>query len=992
MTAKTARALKLFAVFFGTVAALCALGADAEIELKVKRQEIYEFTEKPKVSRNGNAIEISFSSKAYCDATVAIEDPKGEIVRHLACGVLGDNAPAPFQKGSLRQVIVWDGKDDQDKYALNADNMTVRVSLGLNPLFEKSLFEEPKKRNSREQAHLCATPEGVYVYEGGNAVDFVRLYDHDGNYVRTVYPFPANKINAVNGLNWRNYPEDGKRLPIKPNFLQNSLLTGGTQSFNLLNYDPKENAYRTVNTAGYCHYGMNGRNAMAMAVLNGRIALAHIMLNRFATDGTSGEMTLTGPRAALVAKGEGGLDYGKEVDVSPRSIALSPDGKTLYLTGYVFSHKTGATQDIVLNAKWACIHGVFTLNMDDDAPLKLFAGSRKLDETGADNAHFNVPASVAVDPDGHVYVADCMNDRVQVFSSAGQYEKSVKVVKPAQIMIDPAHGELIVASFLVANSELQKSVAAVPATLTRLGPLKNPVPIATYALPLQSYFDKIGGGFYGSGVPLCVAYDSYGPAPRVWISEELIADNANTRYWGVRTTNIRLFEIDGNKLVLKRDFLTDVTNSVVRVEAPHNSRQRLNVNPKTGKLYVCEGQTAGDYEAFKQILEVDPESGKIVPVELPFDAEDMCFDHEGLAYLRTYSALARYDIEAPDKWREVPWDYGDEYSGKDNMLFSSTSSDRREAEAQSALTLPSNGCWHTGGMFVSLKGNLAVGCKYFSPVFNKTMREERKGPETVAGGKAYQPAIYPGRSMLGRGGGIFIHVWDKHGKLVCDDAVPGLADNTYGLGLDAGDNVYALIAATRFYNGKKFFNDMSGTMARFVPKKAKILSNAEHAAVPLPKNEQPQRSPDFGNHAQGAAWVESGAEWMFGGVGFCGKNSGVGCACFNCRFAFDYFNRSFAPELDRYSVAVLDANGNLIVRVGQYGNQDSAGAQSKVPLGGDEVGLLHGAYLAVHTDKRLFIADSGNGRIVSVRLNYHATESLPLKRILDTTVAAPVRK
>jgi hypothetical protein len=53
---------------------------------------------------------------------------------------------------------------------------------------------------------------------------------------------------------------------ILQNFLQNSLLTGGTQSFNLLNYDPKENAYRTVNTAGYCHYGMYGRNAMAMTV------------------------------------------------------------------------------------------------------------------------------------------------------------------------------------------------------------------------------------------------------------------------------------------------------------------------------------------------------------------------------------------------------------------------------------------------------------------------------------------------------------------------------------------------------------------------------------------------------------------------------------------------------------------------------------------------------------------------------------------------------
>jgi hypothetical protein len=357
----------------------------------------------------------------------------------------------------------------------------------------------------------------------------------------------------------------------------------------------------------------------------------------------------------------------------------------------------------------------------------------------------------------------------------------------------------------------------------------------------------------------------------------------------------------------------------------------------------------------------------------------MCFDHDGLVYLRTYSALARYDISTPEKWREVPWDYGDEYSGKENMLTSSSGSDRRTAEAQSALTLPSNGAWHTGGMFVSLKGNLAVGCKYFSPVLNQADAEEKAGPEVLSGGKAYEPAVYPGRAMSGRGGGIFIHVWDKHGKMIIDDAVSGIADNAYGLGLDPDDNVYALIAATRVYNGKKFFNDMSGTMAKFVSKKVKILSDSDKAPIKLPKNQQPQRPPDLNNAAQANSWIESGVDWMFGGVGFCGKNMGIGCACFNCRFAFDYFNRSFAPEIDRYSVAIIDANGNLITRVGQYGNADSAGPKSLVPLGGDEVGLVHGAYVAVHTDKRLFIADPDNARIVSVRLQYHASESLPLK-------------
>jgi hypothetical protein len=38
------------------------------------------------------------------------------VVRHLASGVLGSNAPAPFQKNSLKQKIYWGGRNDLDVY------------------------------------------------------------------------------------------------------------------------------------------------------------------------------------------------------------------------------------------------------------------------------------------------------------------------------------------------------------------------------------------------------------------------------------------------------------------------------------------------------------------------------------------------------------------------------------------------------------------------------------------------------------------------------------------------------------------------------------------------------------------------------------------------------------------------------------------------------------------------------------------------------------
>jgi hypothetical protein len=43
---------------------------------------------------------------------VAVLAADGALVRHLAAGMLGPNAPAPFKKDSLAQEILWDGKDD----------------------------------------------------------------------------------------------------------------------------------------------------------------------------------------------------------------------------------------------------------------------------------------------------------------------------------------------------------------------------------------------------------------------------------------------------------------------------------------------------------------------------------------------------------------------------------------------------------------------------------------------------------------------------------------------------------------------------------------------------------------------------------------------------------------------------------------------------------------------------------------------------------------
>jgi hypothetical protein len=269
-------------------------------------------------------------------------------------------------------------------------------------------------------------------------------------------------------------------------------------------------------------------------------------------------------------------------------------------------------------------------------------------------------------------------------------------------------------------------------------------------------------------------------------------------------------------------------------------------------------------------------------------------------------------------------------------------------------------------------------------------------PESA--GRAYTPPIFPGRARWAE-----VHIWDKHGKLVCEDAVPGLT-MTDGLHIDKEDNVYALWAARRLLPGqnvseteptrKGWLPISSQTLVKFKPGKAKVLCTGR-VAQPLPKGSLPKRPPDAKTTGNGVAWAE-GAEWMYGGVGCNGfvPHWAPNCSCWNARPALDLFARSFATELARSRVAVLDSGGNLILRIGKYGNVEDGvplvkkgGPDNPRPVGGDEVALAKPTYLAAHTDRRLFIADYGNYRVLSVKLGYHAEETVALKDVPDRAAA-----
>ncbi len=954
-------------------------------EFKVKREAVYAFAEPPTVTRRDDIVTITFTSKGWCDVTVAIEDQGGRIVRHLASGILGDKAPPPLAKGRKKQTLIWDGKDDLGRYIDDKESIVIRVSLGLKPQFERNLFWTPYKHITKgHQPLVRACPEGVLIYEG-RMFDHVRLFDHEGKYLRTVYPFPGKKVQEIPDLHWKSFPQDGARLPMKEWFRQCTLLTSGTNS---------NHPWKGFGAMRRAHDGHGADNphhaASAMAVQGTRIALMMHRLNNLDTFGGTAGVKLNGPSVSIRHL-RGGLVQmgGKEtVEVGPTSAAISPDGKTLYLAGYHWLSRSG--QYWITN-NW--LNGVVKLDLNGDGKMQTFAGNlKKYGPKTASTKDLELPIAVACGRQGRVYVADYMGDRVQVYSPAGKVLKTIAVPKPAQLSVHQRSGELFVFSWRIGNVNLTRKIKrAVDAQVFRFGPFEKPGKPKTYALDLNGYDPTKNN--VKAGLRFSAEVDSWAEEPTIWLypgtatrisPTGYAGESGKRKYW--HAPGIRLLKIKGGTLEVVKDFEKISISEVLKTRRVDGSSRNLTVNPKTGNLWIGDGSAT---EGFSWSLSVraNPNTGNLDLKDLPFDCEQMAFDLDGLAYLRARNILARFE---PTKWREVPFDYGEEL--KDVGVASTAAKGpgmRRVKNLISGLVFPGWSHAPQGSFNISPKGNIVLSIKGHKKTTGGILFKKGEEPGATVKAKPFQLKLYPGRPFCG-----VVWVYNRHGKLLSDDAVPGLT-YTHGVMLDRDDNVYASVMGTRVLDGKPYHNPATNTLIKFKLGAARIVGNNKKGgiAVDLPPNEFPKRPPDFitgGKPASGKTWV-TGAEWFYGGVGYNGehyKNPDLGCDCNHSNFNLDFFARSFVPEVEHCSVAVLDSGGNLITRIGTYGNVDdgkplidSQASPHVNAMGGDEVGLFYAPHLATHTDKRLFIADVGNERIVSVKLGYHQESRVNLKDI-----------
>lgn len=883
------------------LAEVCAAADSFDIGgARSKREDVFEFAQKPSCKKvASDRYEIQFAVKGYCDIAVGILDRDGKIVRHLVAGVLGSNAPDPLQKDSLNQKLIWDGKNDFDRYVEEPLSHHVQVSLGLKPVFDKML---PKHHMQLSWAvfGLAADENGVYVFNSGGLstlygdghqrpdLTHILQFDHAGNYQRTLLPLANDRMNP-NLYTQSAMHGQPKSIPAKA--LEGPPYAFMLPSEKLIVSPTNEGKYfKEIEPNSFC---LSRGNLMAVALSSESAGAFRVF--QLKTDGSM-------PASGFYSK-----PMGKREGVGPCWMAASPDGKWFYFSG--LGSKRARLYDYgmrftyaVADRKEIADHAVYRVSADFETPLAApFLG--KLKQAGNDNDHFSFAEGVACDASGRIYVADRGNNRVQVFEADGKFLKSISVPEPVHTAIHPTTGAIYTLSFLQKLNQVKltkfNNVNELKVQCEQVITSPRDQVIPTFCLDCWAGGDTI-----------------------VWLTDE----EGNVQLWKDKAGKFELFKdlFSEWKKESKSDFR----------ETPDGP---ISADPYHPYLYCG-----------KQRIQTETGAVEAAPQEL------LAVGYDGLGYQR-HTKISRFELTS---WKPVAFDYGEDDNG--SLFYRYTS----DASIGFGVSPSGEVAYHdrwppVPGLSFDLHPADRGGMNLPSYMINKKWGD---GGASIDGYHVRQ--LYPGRVYHGSSA---IILFDGTGQVRTNDAIAGLPRVSSGLRLDTKGSIYVGVPMSKLVDGK----EISGfSLVKFPASGGKFIVNGP--GVPVPLKDVPQRPADFkpyygsgrandvgpnGETGYGdKVWAES-MLWSFGG--FYPFNNDY-CICLNARFDLDLYARCFVPESFRNSIAVIDPNGNFILRLGTYGNQDDRGP---------EIRLAHCRYVAA-TDSRLYLNDSVNRRIVSIDLKY----------------------
>jgi len=437
-----------------------------------------EFRGKPAIVKDGRTVKIEFTVSRQTDVSVCIENAQGEVVRHLAAGMLGPNPPAPLKADSLEQSVSWDGNDDLGKPAIGGP-FIARVDVGLFARLHKIIGWSGQKLDTVNG--LVPGPDGtLYVIMSSplyahRQTWLILAFDRNGKYVRQVFPGPANLLPEKRKGWPRIDLDDGRQVPVIFHLLPRTTYPGA----------------------------VFGRRMFPAATKDGRI----IMLTA-PSHTTIKYRDFRGGRRLMILGGDGSVpeDFlGPEVCPMVGGfghLALSPDDKYVYATGFVDTGPKGTGPRNV----------VYRVALDRSEPSKVFIG--QTGTPGKRAASLDDPQGIATDRDGNIYVADYGNNRIAVFDSNGGLVDQIDVECPDTVRVSRRTGAIYVMQIERRGKAFRDQHYYVPAhnwrarRVVKFGSLKDKTEKAEFVNTLKSNY---GGGAH-------LALDESGETPILWVT------------------------------------------------------------------------------------------------------------------------------------------------------------------------------------------------------------------------------------------------------------------------------------------------------------------------------------------------------------------------------------------------------------------------------------------------------------------------------------------
>jgi RNA polymerase sigma factor (sigma-70 family) len=918
-----------------------------------EREEVFEFAEKPKVAKQGDKTVIAFASKGKCDATVAIVDGQGKVVRHLASGVLGANAPWPFQQNSLAQKIEWDGKDNRGKPA--PAGCKVKVSLGLKLEVDRDLFQYNERCLV---SGMAVDAQGfLYTVSGGPVI---QVFARDGSYQRTLYPRPA-RANGGLKLKVSEYMEADAHITAAPPRQSPQLtrdgrllwVTGGAMD----------------STKG--SPGANGkirhRRLLVTDTRSGDLLRVENVCESVSPRGSRG-----GPQGTM--GGGGGVEMG-----------LSPDDKWLYFGTACRSSNPGrfslVQKELPHYLQWQegssfvpneNHHAVSRTSVENPGLTEAVLGEVR--KPGNDNAHFNWPRGVAFDAKGNLYVCDHLNDRVQIFGPAPEhkYLKTIPIERPDQIAVHPKTGAIYVLCTKIDLDGYPSSGAALRGGTTRvvkMGSLDAPSVMAEIAGRILGPRGMRGSrddpknfdGYVATGFAL----DSTSNPPAVWVASfpqgVVRFDDMGTEFKKGPAVSLGTMgapppEIDGKRLQC----------------GASNTSMYVTADPYREEIYVREAN--GNYGT--SIVRLNGRTGEAIE-RLNIPAWESYLGPDGILYGRCVT------------WGSPHWLWRYDPDARKFLLFP-------EADLQLAEIPANGGKFPPGPVFEpgAAKFQYAIG--------GVAPNGDLYVPHTPAG-----PNILSRLAQTGVKGDVpdeapLLAVFSSTGKLKTLHALDGFI-RMHGL------PCYRIGPSGAVYMSLHYKPVGQERPHGFDPAQHKdskhwgsiVKFNSRFGEFPVGRIRQQSHSakddlggkPTHVSQRSGVLRAENMA-WTFGGMSFLTQE---GCRCRRASFDVDRFERVFLPKHITHSVDILDANGNVIARAGERGNIDNRGRESLVkdpktgilrqrepndpqniesPFAKPSLTFIEPQHLGV-TDEALYVMDSEAKRLRRVALGYHAEETVP---------------